>query len=114
MRLDDRISKAFEMASARGVVLTQSGLAKACGISRASVHAWLHGDTGSIDGKNLTTAAAYLGVNPHWLGTGSGDMLNQVGHVSSIGPVTNFGTPSAIQTDPPQRRFFSSWRRGLY
>lgn len=101
MRLADRISKAFEMASARGVVLTQSGLARACGISRASVHAWIHGDTGSIDGKNLTTAAAYLGVNPHWLGTGSGDMLNQVGYVSSIGPVTNFGTPSAIQADPP-------------
>lgn len=27
--------------------------------------------------------------------------LSQIGHVSSIGPVTNFGTPAAIQTDPP-------------
>lgn len=101
MRLAERISKAVEAASARGVVLTQSGLARACGISRASVHAWFHGDTDSIDGKHLTTAAAYLGVNAHWLSTGSGNMLHQVGQVSSLGPVTNFGTPSATQTDPP-------------
>lgn len=101
MRLSERISKAVDAAAARGVVLTQSGLARACGISRASVHAWFHGDTDSIDGKHLTTAAAYLGVNPHWLGTGAGDMLNQVGQASSMGPVTKFGTPAAIQGDPP-------------
>lgn len=71
MALSDRIRAAL----ANGSDLSQSGLAKACGISRASVNAWVNGKTDSIDGKYLTTAAYYLGVSAHWLSTGEGPML---------------------------------------
>lgn len=70
MALSDRIRAAL----ANGSDLSQSGLAKACGISRASVNAWVNGKTDSIDGKFLTTAASYLGVSAHWLSTGEGPM----------------------------------------
>lgn len=61
--------------------LTQAGLARACLVSRPSVNAWVSGKSKSIDGKYLTTAATYLGVNPHWLATGKGEMLpSDVGH----------------------------------
>lgn len=70
MSLAERIKGALE----RSPELSQSGLARACGIARASVNAWVHGKTDSIDGKYLTTAASYLGVSPHWLSTGRGAM----------------------------------------
>jgi len=70
MSLSDRINAALS----GGKGLTQAGLARACGISRASVNAWVNGKTDSIDGKYLTTAAAYLGVSAHWLSTGEGPM----------------------------------------
>ena len=70
MTLQHRITTAI--ATKKGA--TQAGLARACGISRASVNAWFHGPTESIDGKYLTTAAEYLGVDPHWLATGQGEM----------------------------------------
>lgn len=70
MALSDRINAA--LAAKKG--LTQAGLARACGISRASVNAWVNGKTDSIDGKFLTTAASYLGVSAHWLSTGEGPM----------------------------------------
>lgn len=68
MTLQTRIVKALSDTNG----LNQAGLARACGISRASVNAWVRGSTESIDGKYLTTAAAYLNVNPHWLATGQG------------------------------------------
>lgn len=71
MALSDRINAALS----GGKGLTQAGLARACGISRASVNAWVNGKTDSIDGKYLTTAAAYLGVSAHWLSTGEGPMI---------------------------------------
>lgn len=112
MLLAERIKKAVISAEARGVVLTQAGLAKACKISRASVHAWFHGGTDSIDGKHLTTAAEYLGVNAHWLGTGEGDMLHRVAQAESLGRVTNFGTPTAIQTPGPDALVIPQYAAG--
>ena len=70
MSLSARIRLSLE----QNPLLTQSGMARACGISRASVNAWVSGKTESIDGKYLTTAASYLGVSPHWLATGEGAM----------------------------------------
>lgn len=78
MALSDRIRAAL----ANGSDLSQSGLAKACGISRASVNAWVNGKTDSIDGKFLTTAASYLGVSAHWLSTGEGPMLPGAGETA--------------------------------
>lgn len=83
MALSDRIRAAL----ANGTDLSQSGLAKACGISRASVNAWVNGKTDSIDGKYLTTAAYYLGVSAHWLSTGEGPMLPGAGEPAIIPPV---------------------------
>lgn len=59
-------------------------MARACGISRASVNAWFHGQTESIDGKYLTLAANYLGVDPHWLSTGKGAMLTPSIQTSNV------------------------------
>ena len=78
MALSDRIRAAL----ANGSDLSQSGLAKACGISRASVNAWVNGKTDSIDGKYLTTAAYYLGVSAHWLSTGEGPMHEGAGEAA--------------------------------
>lgn len=75
MALSDRIRTSLS----RRADLSQAGLARACGISRASVNAWVNGKTDSIDGKFLTTAASYLGVNAHWLSTGEGAMLPSAG-----------------------------------
>jgi transcriptional regulator with XRE-family HTH domain len=47
-------------------------LARRVGVSRGAVSLWLSGATKSIDGENLTRAAAALGVNPHWLASGEG------------------------------------------
>jgi len=75
-------------------------LAKACGISRASVNAWVNGKTDSIDGKYLTTAAYYLGVSAHWLSTGEGPMLPGSGGPSlaisaaSLAPAPVPGAPA--------------------
>ena len=75
MSLSARIRLSLE----QNPLLTQSGMARACGISRASVNAWVSGKTESIDGKYLTTAATYLGVSPHWLATGEGAMQADAG-----------------------------------
>lgn len=92
MSLSTRIRAALDSGNS----LTQAGLARACGISRASVNAWVNGKTDSIDGKFLTTAAAYLGVQAHWLSTGEGDMLpRQVESGSSVG-----GGLSIANTEP--------------
>lgn len=76
--LSDRLRMVFDARPD----LTQIGLARACGISRASVNAWHSGKTESIDGKFLTTAAAYLNVAPHWLSTGKGPMAVQFGSLA--------------------------------
>lgn len=90
MALSDRLQLVFREKPH----LSQAGLARACGISRASVNAWARGPTDSIDGKYLTTAAAYLGVSPHWLSTGRGEIsVGQVAH-SSIAPTPSPGEPT--------------------
>ena len=93
MTLQHRIAAALE--SQKGA--TQAGLARACGISRASVHAWLHGPTESIDGKYLTTAAEYLGVTPHWLATGQGQMkASKPEHVGALWRDSDYPRPNLV------------------
>lgn len=53
---------------------SQAALARACGISTASVNNWFSGETKSLKGENLLKAAAYLRVNPTWLASGKGVM----------------------------------------
>lgn len=104
MALSDRIRAALANRSD----LSQSGLAKACGISRASVNAWVNGKTDSIDGKYLTTAAAYLGVTAHWLSTGKGAMETPFSHFNEeegIWVMSHVGRPvfpqSSMERDEP-------------
>ncbi|MRT30792.1 S24 family peptidase [Herbaspirillum sp. CAH-3] len=68
--LAERLQAAFE----RRPDLTQSGLAKACGIKAPSVADWLSGRTKKIEGANLLLAAQFLDVNPWWLATGKGQI----------------------------------------
>lgn len=63
--LKERLRKALRDAG-----LNQSELAVKVGISRASVSDWVTGETKTIEGANLTKAAAVLGVDAHWLATG--------------------------------------------
>jgi transcriptional regulator with XRE-family HTH domain len=49
-------------------------LAKACGISAASVSDWKSGKTKTIEGSNLLAAAKCLGIRSDWLADGKGPM----------------------------------------
>src|SRR5690606_23242866 len=52
--------------------LTQSDLAKWCGISRAAVSQWEAGSTKSPTSQNIFQIAKATGFNPEWLSTGKG------------------------------------------
>lgn len=87
---------------------SQSELARACGITRGAVNQWLTGTTKSLEGANLTNAAKFLDVSPHWLATGQGPMegITQV-HSSVIrvlpSAVTALGIGTPIITwDKPE------------
>lgn len=64
----ERINQA--LSEAEGI--KQIDLARACGVSTASVSAWFSGDTKSLRGSNLTKVAALLRVNPLWLAESRG------------------------------------------
>lgn len=71
----ERIKSLLDQGRHRG--LTQTGLAKACGISQPSVSQWFNDGaakpaTEMIRGDNLIAAARYLGTTPEWVMTGSG------------------------------------------
>lgn len=51
---------------------TQSSLARALGLTRASISFWLNGQTKEISGDNLLKAASALNVSPVWLAAGRG------------------------------------------
>jgi SOS-response transcriptional repressor LexA len=65
--LSDRLQWAIDHAGIKKI-----DLAHACGVSRGAVSMWFNGTTKSLEGANLTNAAAATGVNPHWLATGKG------------------------------------------
>jgi transcriptional regulator with XRE-family HTH domain len=53
-------------------------LAKACGVSAASVSDWRNGETQTIEGLNLIKAAEFLGVRAKWLAEGTGPIREDV------------------------------------
>ena len=67
--LAERLKEAMH---ARQKKVTGKALAQACGVAAPSVSDWVNGETKSLDGVNLVTAAEFLGVNPKWLATGLG------------------------------------------
>ena len=54
--------------------VSQSDIARECGISTASVSNWLTGISKSMRGENLLKVSRALGVSPVWLANGEGDM----------------------------------------
>lgn len=52
--------------------MSQSDLARRCGVTRAAVSLWMSGSTHTLEGANLTRAALALWVNAHWLASGEG------------------------------------------
>lgn len=65
--------------------MTQVKLAKVCGVSQPSVNDWLSGKTKAMRGPGLLLAAAALGVNALWLGTGKGVMRPVAGQSQPVG-----------------------------
>lgn len=65
--LSERLKQALKRAE-----MKPAELARRARISRGAVSLWMKGVTKSIEGENLTRAAAALDVNPHWLATGEG------------------------------------------
>lgn len=52
---------------------SQSDLARAVGVNRATINFWITGKTKEVEGSNLSKAANYLGVTALWLSTGKGE-----------------------------------------
>lgn len=73
LTLNERLKHAMTEAN-----VSSADLARACGVSTASVSDWLSGESKSIKAANLLKAAKFLNVSPDWLATGQGPMrLNQ-------------------------------------
>lgn len=70
MSLSERIRAAMAAAG-----VSQTELARACGVKPPSVHGWLNGKAKFLRGENLLQAAKFLGVDQDWLATGKGEML---------------------------------------
>lgn len=56
--------------------ISNADLARATGAKPPSVGDWFNGDTKSLKADTAAKAAAVYGVNPLWLATGEGDMLD--------------------------------------
>lgn len=54
---------------------SKTDLAKAIGRTPQAVGQVINGTTKALTAENNSLAAIYLGVNPHWLATGEGEML---------------------------------------
>lgn len=64
--------------------ISQTELARACGVKPPSVHGWLSGKSKFLRGENLLCAAQVLGVEQEWLATGRGLKHRQVHTTSNI------------------------------
>ena len=58
--------------------LTQAELARAVGLTRGSVNAWMQGRSQHIRAEHLFAVADTLGVEARWLATGKGPRDRQV------------------------------------
>lgn len=67
------LAERLKQAIAREPGRSQAALARAVGVSTASVSDWFNGVTKTLKAESLRKAAAYLGCNRDWLATGFGD-----------------------------------------
>lgn len=91
--LQERIQDALRESSLKNA----TALAKKAGVSRATVTLWKNGPTQTIEGDNLTRAAAALGVNAHWLATGEGPRY-LAGNTRAAEPAVPYGKITTEQT----------------
>lgn len=68
--LKDRLKAAIDA----NPQLTRAGLARACGVTKSNVTAWMNGNAASMASDKVGRAARYLGVRPEWLSDGRGAM----------------------------------------
>lgn len=97
MSLSERIKLAMDQAG-----LSQTGLARACGIKPPSVHGWLSGKAKFLRGENLLRAASALGVRQEWLASGVGPMRGSE-MPASLASVALSGD-GELEDAPPIRR----------
>ena len=76
--LSDRVREALVNSG-----MSQSELARAIGISPASVNGWLSGSTKSLKAETASKAADVLHVDPFWLITGSGSSHEEGARIDS-------------------------------
>ena len=91
MSLADRIKEAMGEKS-------PADIARATGKTPGAVSQWLDGQTKSLKAETAALLESATGYRAGWIATGKGEKRIHV--ASSIQP-GNFGTPAAIQTDPP-------------
>lgn len=101
--LAERLKFAMENASPKKVKGVD--LARAVGVKPPSVSDWLSGKSKKMEGENLLRAAKHLGVNPHWLASGTGDM--QLGQSQSKAFLPPTGTE--LIDMPPASMPVISW-----
>jgi len=68
---NDRLKSIFEENKA----LRQSDMARAIGVSAATVSDWINGHIKTIEGENLLNVCEYLKISPAWLQFGKGDKV---------------------------------------
>jgi transcriptional regulator with XRE-family HTH domain len=62
MRWNDRLRAARDAAG-----VTDTDIARACGVKNPSVNGWMTGATKTIEGENLLKVCAFLQTSPEWI-----------------------------------------------
>lgn len=71
--INDRIREAI-LSDGR----TQSEIARACGVQRATVNDWVQGRTKYVRPEHLFALADALRISPRWLATGDGAKIDHM------------------------------------
>lgn len=104
--LAERVSLAFKVARVEKLV-TQRGLAVAVGVTPPSINQWFGGKTKSIDREIANKAAEYLGCNPIWLMTGTGEPYDNTTRIKAddikfdINSIPDDDLPKGYSTKEP-------------
>lgn len=94
------LAERLQAALDRNPALSQAELARACGVSSASVSNWFTGETKTLRAKNLRHAAHYLGCSRDWLETGLGTPGWTESQHSNEGVATALVAQEVSQSDP--------------
>lgn len=73
--LSERLKYAMEILPPKKIKGVD--LARAVGVKPPSVSDWLSGKSKTMEGENLLKASKFLGVNPNWLASGAGQIINK-------------------------------------